>query len=149
MSTSSVPAVRAALFDSLPGWLGADWSVFYGFPGKDVPQRFAAVSSTVDGLSREQRTLPLRQGSSRTENYGLTVILWHLERSFTSAAIRTAVESTWVAADAIDNGLRTDPSLTGLVTSALLTDYEDTDHFLNEGYASQLVLTVTVQSVRA
>lgn len=153
MSTSTVPAVRAALVTRFAQLLidagDTTTKVTYGHPGKNVPARYVAVSSTEDGLTREQRTLPLRQSSSRTESYGIQVILWSLNGGQTPAHQQQVVEECWTALDVLDSGLRAETTLGGLVTSALITRAIDDDFLLAEGRAAQIVATVTVTVNRA
>lgn len=153
MSTSTVPAVRAALvtrFRQLLADAGdTTVKVTYGHPGQKVPARFVAVASTDEGVAREQRTLPLRQSSSRTETYGLTVVLWSLNGRHSDEVQQQVTEDCWATFDTLDTGLRADPSLDGLVTSALFTLAVDDDFFTDEGRAAQIVATVTVTVNRA
>jgi hypothetical protein len=148
VSTFTVPAVRAALLarltTDLPGV-----TVTYGAPGKQIPKRFVAVDSTESGVEREQRTLPLRATSSRTETYDLRLVVWSFTSDYDSTAQQTVTEDAWDTAAGIDASLRAETTLGGVVTSALITRAVDDDFLLNEGRAAQIVLTVTVTVNRA
>jgi hypothetical protein len=153
MSRSTVPLVRAALFTRFTDLLAAAGDtatkVTYGHPGQQIPQRYVSVSSTDDGITRDQKTIPLRAASSRTETYGLTVVLWNLTGTQSSAGQRQMVEDCWATFDVLDTGLREETTLGGLVTWALFTRAVDDDFLLNEGRAAQIVATVTVNLNRA
>lgn len=153
MSTSTVAPVRAALVARFGQLLTAagdtQTKVTYGHPGQSVPPRFVAVSSTEDGLTREQKTMMLRTSASRTETYGLTVILWNLTGTQSPAGQQAVVEDCWRTFDVLDTGLRAETTLGGLVTSALFTRAVDDDFLLNEGRAAQIEATVTVNLNRA
>ena len=81
MSATTVPRVRAALVAKVVALLAAapvdyETQVFYGHPGQEIPQQFVAVAETESGVTREQRTLPLRQASSRGETYDVRLVVW-------------------------------------------------------------------------
>jgi hypothetical protein len=151
VSASTVPAVRAALLVRCRELLTAAGDtatkVTYGHPGQDIPKRFVGVASTADGLTREQRTLPLRPSSSRTEEYGINLLLWNSDGSPDKQ--QQVTEDCWATFDLIDTGLRVDPTLGKLVTSALITRAVDDDFLLTEGRAAQIVATVSVTCNRA
>ena len=152
MSATTVPAVRAALVTQIRALLVAagdsTTEVTYGHPGRTVPAKFVAVAQTEDGVGREQRTLPLRKTSSRTETYDLRLILWVLgDHDPTSQ--QSVTEQVWALAAVIDDGLRDDPDLGGLVTWALPSRFDDEDFLLNEGRAAQIVMSISVQVNRA
>ena len=153
MSVSTVPVVRAALVTRFSALLTAagdiKTQVTYGHPGQKIPTRFVAVHSTESGIAREQRTVPLRQSSSRTETYGLVVILWNQEGRYDDAAQRRLTEACWATFDVLDTGLRANPSLNGVVTSALFTKAVDDDFVLTEGRAAQIVAIATITVNRA
>jgi hypothetical protein len=123
--------------------------VTYGHPGQNIPGRFVAVADTENGVEREQRTLPLKRTSSRTETYGLRVVVWVLLKDFDSTAQQSATEQAWTLADLLDDDLRAEPTLGGLVTWALPTRFVDDDFLLNEGRAAEIVVTVSVNVNRA
>lgn len=152
MSATTVPSVRAALVTRIRSMLAlapADTTteVFYGSPGRNVPGQFIAVADTESGVAREQRTLPLRKASSRTETYDLRVVVWVLLGDHD--AQQQATETAWALVDRLDNDLRGEPTLGGLVTYALPSRFEDTDFLLNEGRASEVVVTVSVNVQRS
>lgn len=151
MSASTVPLVRAAMVVRFAELLTAagdlTTKVTYGHPGQNIPPAFVAVSSTDAGLDREQRTLPLRQSSSRTETYGLTVILWNLTNNHDQQ--QQITEACWATFDILDTGLRAETTLGGVVTSALFTRAVDDDFLLHEGRAAQIVATCSVNVNRA
>lgn len=153
MSTSTVPVVRAALVTRFGALLVAAKDtrtrVTYGHPGQKIPTRFVAVHSTESGVDREQRTLPLRQSTSRTETYDVVVILWNQEGRHEDVVQRRVTEACWATFDVLDTGLRASPSLEGVVTSALFTKAVDDDFLLTEGRAAQIVATVTITVNRA
>jgi hypothetical protein len=149
VSLFTVPSVRAALVTRLTADVPAGVVVTYGHPGKQIPKRFVAVDSTEDGVTREQRTLPLRATASRTETYDLRLILWSFTADFDSTAQQTVTEDAWATVAAVDASLRAETTLGGVVTSALVTRAVDDDFLLNEGRAAQIVLTVTVNVNRA
>lgn len=153
MSTSTVPAVRAALVTRFGELLAAAGDtatkVTYGHPGQKLPARLVAVTATSEGVTREQRTQPLRANASRTEAYGLRVVLWVLDGRQDEAAQKRVVEACWAIFDVLDTGLRTETTLGGLVGSALITRADDDDFFLDKGRAAQIVATVTVHVPRA
>lgn len=152
MSATTVPAVRAALVTRIRAMLTAapadtTTEVFYGSPGRNVPGQFIAVADTADGVGREQRTLPLRKTSSRTETYDLRVVVWVL--SGDHDAQQTVTEQAWALVDRLDNDLRGEPTLGGLVTYALPSRFDDQDFLLNEGRAAQVIVLVSVHVTRA
>lgn len=152
MSATTVPAVRAALVARLrtilaPAGIPAE-HVFYGSPGQNVPREFVAVAETsADGVAREQRTLPLRKTSSRTETYALRLVVWCMTGNHD--AQQTVTEKAWSLTTLIDDDLRGEPTLGGLVTWALPSQFDDTDFLLNEGRAAQVVVSVSVNVNRA
>ena len=121
--------------------------VFYGSPGRVVPQRFIAVADTDAGVAREQRTLPLRKASSRTETYDVRLVVWVQVNDHD--AQQAATEAVWDLVDLIDNDLRDEPSLDGLVTWALPSLFDDRDFLLNEGRAAQVIVQVSVHVNRS
>jgi hypothetical protein len=153
VSTSTVPAVRAKLVERFSALLTAAGDnrtkVTYGHPGQNVPARFVAVDTTEDGLTRSQLSMPLRPSASRTETYDLRVIVWSLTGSHKPEAQRQVTEECWSIFDVLDTGLRSETTLGGLVSSALINRAVDDDFLLNEGRAAQIVLSVTVHVSRA
>lgn len=154
MSATTVPTVRAALVTRLRAMLAvapvdAVTTVHYGHPGQDVPAAFIAVADTADGVTREQRTLPLRKTSSRTETYDVRVIVWCSTGEHDSPAQQRVTEQAWALCTRIDDDLRGEPTLGGLVTWALPASFADEDYLLNEGRAAQIVVTITVHVTRA
>lgn len=151
MSSTTVPAVRAALVARVTAMLATAGDtateVFYGSPGRNVPSRFVAVADTENGVSREQRTLPLRKTSSRTEEYDLRVVVWVL--SGDHDAQQAVTEAAWGLVNILDDNLRAEPTLDGLVDWALPARYDDQDFLLNEGRAAQVVVTVNVHVNRS
>lgn len=152
MSATTVPTVRAALVARLRAMLAAapvdtTTEVFYGSPGRNVPTRFIAVADTQDGVTREQRTLPLRKSSSRTETYDLRLVVWVLAGDHD--AQQSVTEAAWSLVDRIDDDLRLEPTLGGLVTYALPSRFDDEDFLLNEGRAAQVVVLVSVNVQRS
>ena len=121
--------------------------VFYGSPGRTVPARFIAVADTENGVEREQRTLPLRKTTSRTETYDLRLVVWVLIGDHDSQ--QTATEAAWTLVDRIDDDLRGEPTLGGLVTYALPSRFDDQDFLLTEGRAAQVVVLVSVNVQRS
>lgn len=153
MSATTVPTVRAALVTKIKALLVAagdsTTEVTYGHPGRTIPAKFVAVAQTEDGVGREQRTLPLRKTSSRTETYDLRLILWVQVGDHEPASQQSVTEQAWALAAVIDDGLRDDPDLGGLVTWALPSRFDDEDFLLNEGRAAQIVMSISVQVNRA
>lgn len=151
MSATTVPTVRAALVTKIKALLVAAGDnlteVTYGHPGRTIPAKFVAVAQTEDGVGREQRTLPLRKTSSRTETYDLRLIVWVQDGDHDSQ--QSVTEQAWTIAAVIDDGLRDDPDLGGLVTWALPSKFDDEDFLLNEGRAAQVLVTISVQLNRA
>lgn len=146
MSATTVPAVRAALVARLTALLPGT-PVFYGHPGRNVPAVFVAVADTADGVGREQRTLPLRRESSRTESYDLRLVVWCLTGDHD--AQQQVTEQAWALVDQIDDDLRREPTLGGVVQWALPTSYADQDFLLNEGRAAEVLVLVNVNVNRA
>lgn len=148
MSATTVPTVRAAMVARLRELLtaagDATTEVFYGAPGQNVPDRFIAVADTDAGVDREQHTLPLRRNASRTETYDLRVVVWCRQGDHSSAAQQAMVEAAWGLVDLLDDGLRAEPTLGGLVTHALPSRFDDQDFLLNEGRAAQVLVFVSV-----
>lgn len=146
MSATTVPAVRAALVARVQALLAtaADTTtqVFYGHPGRTIPGRFIAVADTDAGVTREQRTFPLRKDRSRTETYDVRLVVWALDGDHD--AQQQVTEQVWALVDLIDDGLRAEPTLGELVTWALPSSFDDTDFLLNEGRAAQVVVLISV-----
>lgn len=153
MSSFTVPTVRAALVVRAAELLLAagdtTTKVLYGPPGQKLPARFVSVSTTVDGVNREQRTLPLRTSGSRTESYGIRLVLWCQDGRHDDEAQQLVTEACWSTLSVLDQGLRAEPTLSSLVTSALITSADDDDFLLDRGRASQIVAVVTVNLNRA
>jgi hypothetical protein len=153
MSASTVPAVRAALVARVANLLAAggdtETKATYGHPGQKTPARFVAVSTTENGVTREQRTMPLRQTSSKTETYDLRLVFWNLEGKHDTKTQQRVTEQCWAAFDLVDTGLRAEPTLDQLVTAAQITRAVDDDFLLTEGRAAQIVATVTITVNRA
>lgn len=154
MSATTVPTVRAALRTRIIAALAtaADTTteVFYGAPGRTIPDRYIAVADTAEGgVEREQRTLPLRKTTSRTETYDLRVVIWCKTGNHDSADQQSMVEAAWSLASLLDDDLRGEPTLGGLVDWALPTRFDDSDFLLNEGRAAQVVVSVSVHVNRA
>lgn len=150
MSATTVPRVRAALVTRLRALLAADTTpteVLYGSPGQNVPSRFIAVADTASGVEREQRTLPLRKASSRTESYELRLVVWVATSDYD--AQQAVSEAAWALVDRLDDDLRDEPTLGGLVTYALPSRFDDSDFLLNEGRAAQVVVSVSVNVQRS
>lgn len=141
MSATTVPAVRAALHSRLATLL-TGVPVVYGHPGQNIPKTFVSVADTQDGVSREQHTLPLRRNASRTETYDLRLVVWAFTNNHSQQ--REVTEQAWLLVDRIDDDLRAEPTLGGLVTWALPTSYADDDYLLHEGRAAQVVVLVSV-----
>lgn len=154
MSATTVPRVRAALVTRLRVMLAAapvdaTTEVFYGAPGRNVPAQFIAVADTESGVAREQKTLPLRRTSSRVETYDLRLVVWVLLGDHDAAAQQSATETAWALVDRIDDDLRLEPTLGGLVTYALPSRFDDQDFLLNEGRAAQVVVLISVNVQRS
>jgi hypothetical protein len=151
MSATTVPTVRAALKARVETLLAAAGDTqtkpSYGHPGKNIPARYIAVADTDDGVTRDQRTHPLRKTSSRTETYDLRLIIWC--KTGDHSKQQQMVETSWELAGLIDDGLRDEPTLGGLVTWALPSRFIDSDLYLNEGFASEIIVIVTVNVNRA
>lgn len=151
MSATTVPAVRAALVTRVAALVAASGNTetitLYGGPSQGVPESYIAVADTASGVKRDQRTLPLRKTSSRTETYDLRLVIW----CFTGDhdAQRAVTEKAWGLATLIDDGLRDEYTLGGLVTSALPSSFDDSDFLLNEGRAAQIVVLISVTVTRA
>lgn len=147
MSSTTVPAVRAALVARLGPVLQGLAEVTYGHPGEqNIPPRFVAVSGTDEGgVTRDQRTFPLKVNRSRMETYDLRLVCWVLARDgHGPAQQQQATEACWALVDAIDNSLRAEPTLDGLVTWALPTSFRDEDFLLQEGRAAQVLVNISV-----
>lgn len=151
MSATTVPAVRAALVTRLRAALAAaadtTTEVLYGPPGQTVPQQFIAVADTDAGVTREQRTLPLRKQSSRTETYDVRLVVWCADGN--PDAQQSVTERCWALTTLIDDDLRGEPTLGGLVTWALPSSFQDQDFRLNEGRAAEVIVMVSVHVNRA
>ncbi len=149
MSATTVPAVRTALVARLAALLGADAQVIYGHPGQTIPKTYVAVATTEAGVTREQRTMPLRRTSSRTETYDLRLVVWCATGDHSSAAQQAVIAKAWDLCDRIDDDLRAEPTLGGLVDWALPSKFDDDDFLLNEGRAAQVVVLISVHVNRA
>lgn len=145
----TVPAVRAALITRFTANLASaglsSIPVVYGHPGQDVPAAFVSVS-TSDGVDRQQKRMPLLT-TSMEEDYGLTVIVWHLDGDHTRQ--QQVAEAAWLTASTLEAGLRAETTLGGLVQWALFTRFDDEDFLLKEGRAAQITCTVTIHKTRA
>lgn len=152
MSASTVPAVRLKLVELLRTALteAEDTVVSYGHPGKNMPRRLVAICDTAEGgATRAQHTMPLRRTGSRTEDYLLRVVIWVATGDATSDAQQRVTSEAWALADLLDDLLRTDPTLGGLVDWALPSRFDDLDGLLAEGRAAEVEVSVSVHVTRS
>lgn len=157
MARLTVPAVRAALVDRFTTILRAagdlDTAVTYGEPGGEVPYRYVAIGPTMDaGASRDAARMTGNAVGGSDETYAIAAVIWCLAPGqYDNATHQRLVEDGWTVATRLEAGLRADRTawtLGGIVTTAQITDYDDTDFLLDEGRAVEIVCRVSILAAR-
>lgn len=151
---STVPAVRAALVDLFTTALDqpTDPKVSYGHPGRHVPERYVAVGSAVDPVTRDIMRMPHGPTASLDENYGIVVQVRVLSRGGEPTDQRRVFEDSFALMARLDAALRADYRLAlggePLVTHCHLGTVDLAEGPLNEGWESVVTATAVVKAAR-